>query len=261
MGAKIHATAVVDPAAELGDGVVVGPYTVIEADVVIGADCEVGPFCRFDSGTTVGARNRFESHCSVGAPPQDLKYAGEKTRLVIGDDNVVREFVTLHRGTADGGGLTTIADKSLFMAYAHVAHDCNVGSQTIFANGATLAGHVDVADFATIGAFSAIHQFSRVGTHAFLGGFTAASKDCLPFMSTVGNRPAKCYGPNTIGLERRGFSKESLEALKQMWRLLHNPKLNTSQAIERIEKELGGQEDVDLVLEFIATSERGVILG
>jgi UDP-N-acetylglucosamine acyltransferase len=261
MGAKIHATAVVDSTAELGDGVVVGPYTVIEADVVIGADCEVGPFCRFDSGTTVGARNRFESHCSVGAPPQDLKYAGEKTRLVIGDDNVVREFVTLHRGTADGGGLTTIADKSLFMAYAHVAHDCNVGSQTIFANGATLAGHVDVADFATIGAFSAIHQFSRVGTHAFLGGFTAASKDCLPFMSTVGNRPAKCYGPNTIGLERRGFSQESRDALKQMWRLLHSSKLNTSQAIEHIEKELGGQEDVDLVLEFIATSERGVILG
>jgi UDP-N-acetylglucosamine acyltransferase len=261
MGAKIHATAVVDSTAELGDGVVVGPYTVIEADVVIGADCEVGPFCRFDSGTTVGARNRFESHCSVGAPPQDLKYAGEKTRLVIGDDNVVREFVTLHRGTADGGKVTTIADKSLFMAYAHIAHDCNVGSQTIFANGATLAGHVDVADFATIGAFSAIHQFSRVGIYAFLGGFTAASKDCLPFMSTVGNRPAKCYGPNTIGLERRGFSQERLKALKQMWRLLHNPKLNTSQAIERIEKELGGQEDVDLVLEFIATSERGVILG
>ena len=261
MGAKIHATAVVDSTAELGDGVVVGPYTVIEADVVIGADCEVGPFCRFDSGTVVGVRNRFESHCSVGAPPQDLKYAGEKTRLVIGDDNVVREFVTLHRGTSGGGGITTIADKSLFMAYAHVAHDCNVGSQTIFANGATLAGHVDVADFATIGAFSAIHQFSRVGTHAFLGGFTAASRDCLPFMSTVGNRPAKCYGPNTIGLERKGFSEESRRALKQMWRLLHSPKLNTSQAIELIEKELGGQEDVDLVLEFIATSERGVILG
>ncbi len=261
MGAKIHATAVVDSTAELGDGVVVGPYTVIEADVVIGADCEVGPFCRFDSGTVVGVRNRFESHCSVGAPPQDLKYAGEKTRLVIGDDNVVREFVTLHRGTPGGGGITTIADKSLFMAYVHVAHDCNVGSQTIFANGATLAGHVDVADFATIGAFSAIHQFSRVGTHAFLGGFTAASRDCLPFMSTVGNRPAKCYGPNTIGLERKGFSEESRRALKQMWRLLHSPKLNTSQAIELIEKELGGQEDVDLVLEFIATSERGVILG
>jgi len=261
MGAKVHTTAVIDPAAEIGDGVVVGPYTVIEADVVIGTGCEIGPFCRFGSGTAVGAGNRFESHCSVGAPPQDLKYAGEKTRLVIGDENVFREFVTLHRGTADGGGLTTITDKSLFMAYAHVAHDCNVGSQTIFANGATLAGHVDVADFATIGAFSAIHQFSRVGTYAFLGGFTAASKDCLPFMSTVGNRPAKCYGPNTIGLERRGFSEESRKALKQMWRLLHNPKLNTSQAIELIEKELGGQEEVDLVLEFIATSERGVILG
>jgi UDP-N-acetylglucosamine acyltransferase len=261
MGSKIHATAVVDPTAELGDGVVVGPYAVIEADVVIGADCEVGPFCRFGSGTTVGARNRFESHCSVGAPPQDLKYAGEKTRLSIGDDNVIREFVTLHRGTADGGRVTTIADKSLFMAYAHIAHDCNVGSQTVFANGATLAGHVDVADFAIIGAFSAIHQFSRVGIHAFLGGFTAANKDCLPFMSTVGNRPAKCYGPNTIGLERRGFSEESRKALKQMWRLLHSPKLNTSQAIELIEKELGGQEEVDLVLEFIGSSKRGVILG
>ena len=260
MAGTIHPTAVVDPGAMLGEGVEVGPYNVIEADVVIGADCEIGPFCRFGSGTAVGARNRFESHCSVGAPPQDLKYAGEATRLEIGDGNIFREFVTLHRGTPGGGGVTTIADESLFMAYAHVAHDCNVGSQTIFANGATLAGHVEVADFATIGAFSAIHQFCRVGTHAFLGGFTVATKDCLPFMSTVGSRPAKCFGPNTIGLERKGFSVESREALKQMWRLLRSKKLNTSQAIERIEKELGGQQDVDCVLEFIASSERGVIL-
>jgi UDP-N-acetylglucosamine acyltransferase len=260
MVGTVHSTAIVDPGARLGEGVVVGPYNVIEADVVIGADCEIGPFCRFGSGTMVGARNRFESHCSVGAPPQDLKYAGEATRLEIGDDNVIREFVTLHRGTPGGGGVTTIADKSLFMAYAHIAHDCKVGSQTIFANGATLAGHVEVADFATIGAFSAIHQFCRVGTHAFLGGFTVATKDCLPFMSTVGNRPAKCYGPNTIGLERKGFSVESRKALKQMWRLLRSSKLNTSQAIERIGKDLGGQQDVDCVLDFIASSERGVIL-
>lgn len=261
MAGGIHPTAVVDAGAEIGDGVSVGPYTVIEADVVIGVDCEVGPFCRFGSGTAVGARNRFESHCSVGAPPQDLKYAGEATRLEIGNENVFREFVTLHRGTPGGGGLTRIGDKSLFMAYVHVAHDCQVGSQTIFANNATLAGHVQVGDFSTIGAISAIHQFSRVGVHAFLGGFTAANKDCLPFMSTVGNRPPKCYGPNTIGLERKGFSPESRRALKQLWRFLRDPKLTTTQAIEKAREELGGQKEVDLVLEFIDSSERGLILG
>jgi len=261
MATTIHPTAVVAAKAEIADGVEIGPYTVIEGDVSIGPGCRIGPFCRFGMGTVVGARNHFESHCSVGAPPQDLKYAGEATRFEIGDENVFREFVTLHRGTADGGGITTIGNKSLFMAYSHVAHDCHVGSSTIFANSATLAGHVDVADGATIGAFSAIHQFSRVGKHAFLGGFTAASKDCLPYMSTVGNRPAKCYGPNTIGLERKGFSVESRKALKQLWRLLRDPKLNTSQAIERIREELGGQEEVDLVLDFMDSSERGVILG
>jgi UDP-N-acetylglucosamine acyltransferase len=261
MSAKIHPTAIVDPNAKVSDSAVVGPYTVIEAAVEIGDDCEIGPFCRFGSGTRVGDRNRFESHCSVGAPPQDLKYAGEATGLEIGDDNVFREFVTLHRGTADGGGVTRIGDKSLFMAYAHVAHDCNVGSRTIFANNATLAGHVEVGDDATIGALSAVHQFSRVGQHAFLGGFTGANKDCLPFMSTVGNRPPKCYGPNTIGLERKGFSPESRKALKQLWRIIRSPKLNTSQAIEQIRGELGGVDEVDVVLHFIEGSERGFILG
>ena len=261
MATTIHPTAIIAEEATIADGVEIGPYTVIEGDVSIGADCRIGPFCRFGGGTVVGARNRFESHCSVGAPPQDLKFAGEATRLEIGDDNVFREFVTLHRGTPGGGGITRIGNKSLFMAYSHVAHDCLVGSSTIFANSATLAGHVEVGDGATVGAFSAIHQFSRVGTHSFLGAFTAANKDCLPFMSTVGNRPAKCYGPNTIGLERKGFSVESRKALKQLWRLLRDPKLNTSQAIERIREELGGQEEVDLVVEYIESSERGVILG
>jgi UDP-N-acetylglucosamine acyltransferase len=261
MGANVHPTAIVDPEARLGDGVVVGPYTVIEAGVEIGADCEIGPFCRFGSGTTAGARNRFESHCSIGAPPQDLKYAGEPTRLEIGDDNLFREFVSFHRGTVGGGGVTNVGSKNLFMAYVHVAHDCHVGSGTIFANNATLAGHVEVEDFSTVGALSAIHQFCRVGTHAFLGAFTAAAKDCLPYMSTVGNRPPKCYGPNTIGLERKGFSPESRKALKRLWRLLHDPKLNTSQAVERIRDELGGQDEVEVVLSFIESSERGVILG
>ena len=261
MATTIHPTAIIDAKAEIADGVEIGPYTVIEGDVSIGADCRIGPFCRFGNGTVVGARNHFESHCSVGAPPQDLKYAGEVTRLEIGDENVFREFVTLHRGTPGGGGITNIGGKSLFMAYVHVAHDCRVGSSTIFANSATLAGHVDVGDGATIGALTAIHQFCRVGTHAFLGGFTVGTKDFLPYMKTVGNRPAKCYGPNTIGLERKGFSAESLTALKRLWRLLRNPKLNTSQAVERIREELGGQENVELVLEFIDSSERGVVLG
>ena len=245
----------------LADGVVVGPYTVIEAEVEIGADCEIGPFCRFGTGTSIGARNRFESHCSIGAPPQDLKFAGEATRLEIGDDNVFREFVSFHRGTADGGGLTRIGSKNLFMAYVHVAHDCHVGSGTIFANNATLAGHVEVQDFSTVGALTAIHQFCRVGTHAFIGAFTASAKDVLPYMSTIGNRPPKCYGPNTIGLERKGFSPESRKALKKLWRILRDPKLNTSQALERIREELGGQKDVDVVVQFIESSERGVVLG
>lgn len=260
MTESIHPTAIIDPGAKLADGVVVGPYTVVEADVEIGADCEIGPFCRIGSGTTMGARNRFESHGSIGAPPQDLKYAGEATRLEIGDDNLFREFVSFHRGTAGGGGLTQVGNSNLFMAYVHVAHDCVVGSGTIFANNATLAGHVTIEDFSTVGALSAIHQFTRVGTHAFLGAFTAAAKDCLPYMSTVGNRPPKCYGPNTIGLERKGFSVESRKALKRLWRLLRDPKHNTSQALERIREELGGQEEVDLVVDFIESSERGVIL-
>jgi UDP-N-acetylglucosamine acyltransferase len=197
----------------------------------------------------------------VGSPPQDLKYGGEPTRLEIGDNNVFREFVTLNRGTVGGGGVTQIGNDGLFMAYAHVAHDSQVGSRTIFANAATLAGHVEVADDATIGAFSAVHQFCRVGPFAFVGGYTAATKDCLPYMRTVGARPAKCYGPNLIGLERQGFSEERRRALKLMWRYLHSPKLNTTQALEKIREELAGQEDVDLVLEFMDTSQRGVILG
>ncbi len=257
---KIHPTAIVDPSAKLGEGVVLGPYTIVEADVEIGDGTVAGPFCRFSGPTVIGPGNRFESHCSVGAPPQDLKYDGEPTRLEIGAGNVFREFVTLHRGTPGGGGLTQIGDKDLFMAYAHVAHDCTVGSNTIFANGATLAGHVEVGDHAIIGAFSAVHQFCRVGDHAFLGGYTVATKDCLPYMRTVGARPARCFGPNTLGLERKGFSAERRAALKKAWRYLHSPTLTTSEALARIEEELGEQEDVRYLLEFIRSSERGVIL-
>lgn len=260
MATKIHPTAIVDPKAELADGVVVEPYAIIDGDVVLGSDCLVGPYSRITGWTTIGAGNRFESHCSIGAQPQDLKYAGEKTLLEIGDGNTFREFVTIHRGTPGGGGITRIADSSLFMAYVHIAHDCIVGSNTIFANAATLAGHVEVQDQATVGAFSAIHQFSRIGQYAFLGGFTAANKDCLPYMNTTGNRPPKCYGPNTIGLERKGFSEESRKALKQLWRILRNSKMTTTEAVAKAKAELAGQTEVDVVLEFIDTSARGVVL-
>ncbi|NOZ94576.1 MAG: acyl-ACP--UDP-N-acetylglucosamine O-acyltransferase [Acidobacteria bacterium] len=258
--AGIHPTAIVDSSARVAEGVTLGPYTVVEADVEIAAGTVAGPFCRFAGPTVIGPDNRFESHCSVGAPPQDLKYDGEPTRLVIGAGNVFREFVTLHRGTPGGGGLTKIGDHDLFMAYAHVAHDCTVGSNTIFANGATLAGHVSVGDHVIIGAFSAVHQFCRVGDHAFLGGFTVATKDCLPYMRTVGSRPARCFGPNTLGLERQGFSEARRAALKRAWRLLHNPKLSTAEALASMEGELGDQEDVRYLLDFIASAERGVIL-
>ncbi len=258
--ATIHPTAIVDEGASLGAGTTVGPYTVIEAGVEVGEGCTIGPFCRFSGPTRVGPENTFESHCSIGAPPQDLKYDGEPTRLEIGSGNVFREFVTIHRGTSGGGGLTRIGDGNLFMVYAHVAHDCLVGSTTIFANNATLAGHVEVGDHAVIGAFSAVHQFCRVGSHAFLGGFTVATKDCLPFMRTVGSRPARCFGPNSIGLERKGFDEDRRRALKRAWRHLHNPKIPTAEAIGLIEEELGDRPDVRLLLDFLKSAERGAIL-
>jgi UDP-N-acetylglucosamine acyltransferase len=196
----------------------------------------------------------------VGTPPQDLKYKGEPTRLEIGCGNTFREFVTVNRGTVGGGGVTRIGDDSLFMAYSHIAHDCQVGSRLVFDNCGTLAGHVEVADDAVIGAFSAVHQFCRVGPHAFIGGFTVVLRDALPYMRTVGGRPAKCYGPNTIGLERKGFDADRIKALKAFWRFLRSPKLNTSQALEKVREELAGQQDVDLLMEFIDSSERGVTL-
>ena len=260
MSTEIHPSAIIDPGAELGADVVVGPYAVIEAEVRVGDGCRIGPHCRLAGPSGIGERNHFEGHCSVGTAPQDMKYGGEPTRLEVGSDNVFREFVTVNRGTVGGGGVTRIADHNMLMAYSHVAHDCQVGNHTIFANGATLAGHVEVADMATIGAFSAIHQFCRVGTHAFLGGYTVALKDCLPFMRTVGSRPAKCYGPNSVGLERRGFDEDRRRAIKRAWRHLHSSKMTGSEALHRIKEELGGQEDVDLLVEFIESAERGVII-
>lgn len=258
--AKIHPTAIVDPAAVLAEDVEIGPFVVIQGEVQLASGCVVGPFCRLEGPTVIAENNRFTSHCSIGAPPQDVSYRGEATRLEIGPGNWFREFVTVHRGTVKGGGVTRIGGYGLFMVGVHVAHDCQVGSHVIFANGGTLAGHVEVGDYATIGAFSAVHQFCRVGAYAFLGGFTVATKDCLPFMRTVGGRPARCFGPNSVGLERKGFSAERRAVLKRAWRLLHNPKLTTTEALERMVNELGGHGDVAYLVDFIRSSQRGVIL-
>ena len=256
---EVDATARVDPGATLGPGVKVGAYSVIGSGVTIGANTAIDAHVVLDGDTAIGRDNHFFPFSSIGLAPQDLKYHGEPTRLEIGDGNVFREFVTVHRGTAGGGGVTRIGSKNLFMAYAHVAHDCRVGSHTVFANGATLAGHVEVADFTTIGAFSGVHQFCRVGVHAFLGGYTVATKDVLPYSKTVGNR-ARIYGVNTIGLSRRGFTPETIAAIRSAYRVLLQSRLNTSEAVARLEAESPLPPEVAEIVRFIKTAQRGVIL-
>lgn len=257
--ATIAETAVIHPDSSIGSDVEIGAYAVIGAHVTIGAGTFVGPHVRIEGPTTIGERNRFIGQASIGSDPQDLKFRGERTELRIGNDNVFREFVTINRGTTGGGAITTIGNGNFFMAYAHVAHDCHVGSNTIFANNATLAGHVDVGDFANIGAFSAVHQFCHVGDHAFIGGGSICTQDVLPFVKTVGNRPAKTYGINTIGLERKGFPKETIEALQRAYRILTRSKLPLATALERIESELGFVSEVRYFAEFIKNAKRGII--
>ncbi len=259
MSSNLAESAVIHADTSLASDVVVGPYAVIGAHVTIGAGTVIGPHVRIDGPTTIGERNRFVGHCSVGTEPQDLKFRGERTELRIGNDNVFREFVTVNRGTVGGGAITTIESNNFFMAYAHVAHDCHIGSNTIFANNATLAGHVDVGDFATIGAFSAVHQFCRVGDHAFIGGGSICTQDVLPFVKTVGNRPAKTYGINTVGLERKGFPKETIEALQRAYRILTRSKLPLQQALEKIETDLAFVAEARYFVEFIRTAKRGII--
>ena len=256
VGVSIHPTAIVHPDAKVGRGTSIGPYATISANVSIGRDCRIGASAVIDGWTEIGDANEIFPMASVGLIPQDLKFGGERTRLVIGNRNVIREFATIHRGTAGGGGLTRIGDHNLFMAYAHVAHDCQVGNETIFGNGATLAGHVVVEDYANVGAFSGVHQFCRVGSHAFIGGYSVVTKDALPFAKTVGNR-ARIYGLNTIGLVRRKFSPDAIAKLRRAYRyLLHS---NTSRALAQIEQDPTLHcPEVQYVVDFIRTSKRGV---
>jgi UDP-N-acetylglucosamine acyltransferase len=255
----IDPTAVISSDAVLADDVTVGPYSIVGPHVTVGAGTQIGPYVRIEGPTQIGERNQIVGQASIGTAPQDIKFKGEKTELRIGNDNVIREFVTINRGTVGGGGITTIGSGNFFMAYAHVAHDCHVGDTTIFANNATLAGHVEVGDFSTIGAFSAVHQFCRVGDHAFIGGGSICTQDVLPFVKTVGNRPAKTYGVNNIGLERKGFTKETIEALQRAYRTLTRSKMLLQDALAKIETELGFHAEVRYLVEFVRESKRGVI--
>jgi UDP-N-acetylglucosamine acyltransferase len=261
MSAQVHPSSVVSADAVLEDGVVVGPFCVIEGNAHIGArtvlrsHVVIGPF------TELGEDNEVYPHCTLGMGPQDLKFKGAPTRLRIGNRNIFRESCTVHRGTEHGGGLTTVGDDNFFMTGSHIAHDCHVGSNCIFANCATLAGHVELGDFCNIGAFSAVHQFCRVGNHAFTGGFTVATMDVLPYMKTAGARDTKSYGVNTIGLRRKGFPDATVEGLMKAHRILFHSGLLREEALQKVEQELGHIPEVNDLTTFIRSSKRGVHRG
>ena len=256
----IDPSAMVDPGAEIGAGTTIAAHAMIGPRVKIGANCRIGASVVIDGWTEIGDDCEVYPFASIGQNPQDLKYRGEETRLVVGNRNIFREFVTIHRGTRGGGGVTTIGDRNVFMAYVHVAHDCRVGDNTIFGNMATLGGHVTVEDYANISAGSGVHQFCRVGRHAFIGGYSVVTKDALPYAKTVGNR-ARIYGLNTIGLIRRGFSEETLSKLKRAYRYLLVSRLNTTRAIREIEQDRTlSCPEVAYLVDFIRGSQRGVVL-
>lgn len=254
---RIHATAIVHPRARLGGNVCIGAYAVIDANVAIGDGCEIGPHVVIEGHTQLGRDNRIFAHACLGAAPQDLSYAGEATRLEIGERNVIREFVTVHRGTAKDRRVTRIGNDNLFMVYAHVAHDCLIGNQVIMANAATLAGHVVVGDGVNIAGLSAIHQFVRIGSYAMLGGGTIATLDIPPFMLAAGNH-ARLYGLNRRGLRRHGFDSDTIKQLQQVYRLLFRSGKRLADAIGSAEAAGFASPQVSYLLAFLRHSQRGV---
>jgi UDP-N-acetylglucosamine acyltransferase len=255
----VHPTAIVDSQARIAESAEIGPYCILSSDVHIGAETRLMAHVYMEGPLEIGEQNLFFPYSSVGVASQDLKYKGERSETRIGNGNRIREFVTIHRGTQGGGLLTSIGDDNLLMAYVHVAHDVHVGSHTVLANAVTLGGHVVVGDWAVIGASTGVHQFCRVGRHAIVGGYSVVTQDVLPFSNTVSERGIKIYGANRTGLERRGFSRASIESLQTALRLLTRAGLNTSQAIERIRAEVPPCIEVDELLDFIASSERGIV--
>ena len=257
-GPKLHPQAVVAPSAKLAAAVDVGAFAIIGADVELGEGCVVHSHAVLQGPAKFGRENIFHPFCCVGGEPQDYTFRGERTYLLAGDRNIFREYVTISRGTSKGGGTTKLGDNNFFLAYSHVGHDCQIGSNTLFVNGATLAGHVEVQDFATVGAFSPVHQFCRIGRYAYIGASTVITQDVPPFSKIVTERETKSFGINAIGLERQGFTQARLTILKKAYRLLLRSKLNTSQALAKM-RELGSSEDIVELVKFIETAERGII--
>lgn len=258
MAAKVHPTALVSPQAELGQGVEIGPFAVIEDQVVVGDETRIDSHVVVNSNVTIGRGNHIYPFAAIGTDPQDLTYQGQETSLVVGDENIIREYVTFHRGSPKGGGVTKVGSQGMFMAYTHVAHDCQVGDHVVMANVATLAGHVQVEDWAAISAMSAVHQFGRVGAHSFVGAVCGVPQDVPPFCMVAGNR-AQLYGLNTVGLKRRGFSEETLSDLKQAYRILFRNKGSLMATnLSQVEEELGHVPEVKHLVEFVRASERGV---
>jgi len=255
----IHPTAFIDPGARVPASCSVGPFCIVGAGVEMGENCQLLSHVVIHGPAKIGSNNRFFPFGAIGGEPQDISYKGEPTRLEMGDNNVVRECVTLNRGTVKGGGLTRIGSHTLIMAYSHVGHDSVIGDHAMLVNGATLAGHVTVEDWAVVGALCPVHQFVRIGAHAYVGGGTTITQDVLPFSKCVQPRDVRVYGANAIGLERRGFSRERIRKIQHAFRVLVNSKLNTSQALEKLKSEGDQGEDVAMMIRFIETSERGVI--
>lgn len=262
MSGNIHPTAVVDPAARIDPTVRIGPYCVVGPDVTIGAGTELGPHCVIDGVTTVGRENRFHRFCSIGGMPQDKKYAGEPTRLVIGDRNTVREFTTFNTGTVQDGGVTTIGNDNWIMAYVHIAHDCHIGNNTILANSVQLGGHVHVGDWAIVGGLTGVHQFSKIGAHSMTGGNSSLMQDTPPYVLSAGN-PCRPVGINVEGLKRRGFTPAAISALRDAYKSIYRRGLTLEQACAELrarqhsEPEVAGQ--LQVMLDFIDASTRGLI--
>jgi UDP-N-acetylglucosamine acyltransferase len=257
---RIHNLAVVHKNAQIGEDVTIGPCAVIGENVTIGKGSKIGAHVVIDGWTQIGEYCEFYTGAIIGSPPQDLKYKGEKTRLVIGNYNIFREYITVNIGTGGGGGITTLGDHCLMMAYSHVAHDCHLGNYVIMGNCVALSGHITIEDYAILGGLSAVHQFVRIGAHCIIGGCSGVSQDVPPYMMVSGDK-ARVYGLNSVGLKRRNFSDDSIKALQKAHRTLFRSKLNMTHALEKVKAEIPGCPEVDHLVEFIEKSERGICRG
>ena len=256
---NIHPTAIVDPTAKVPASCKIGAYCVVGANVELGENCRLLSHVVLGGPAKIGADNQIHSFAVIGGDPQDVSYRGEPTRLEIGDRNIIREYVTITRGTAKGGGVTRVGSDILIMAYTHIGHDCVIGDHSMLVNGATLAGHVTVEEWAVVGALCPVHQYVRIGAHAYVGGGTTITQDVLPYSMTSAERDTHAFMLNKVGLQRRGFSRERITKLHHAYKVLLASKLNTSQALEKLRSETDRSEDVEMLMRFIESSQRGVI--